>query len=233
MRTLAIIPARGGSKRLPGKNTKPLFGKPLIGWTIEFAKSIPWFDEIQVSTDSKEIAAECAEFGVTVERLRPGALATDDATSLDVVLDILDWRRSSGVEFDTVVLLQPTTPIRIRERWDKAYTMLQNPECDGVVGVAHANTHPYLVVRDIGNGHIVPWDAQSVHVTRSQDYPAAYEINGAMYCVKVEKLVEQRTFIPEKCCYVVCPDKIENIDIDTQEDWELAEMLMGARLASI
>jgi CMP-N,N'-diacetyllegionaminic acid synthase len=227
MRTLAIIPARGGSKRLPGKNIKNLLGKPLIAWTIEFAKSVPWFDEIQVSTDSEEIAAICAEYGVEVSRLRPTKLASDEASSLDVVLDMLSWRRSEGVEFDTVALLQPTTPVRFMQRWTSAYDLLNGVSCDGVISVTQTDTHPYLVVRDIGNGFLEPWDLNSNKVTRSQDFPLAYKINGALYWMKVNALLEQRTFFPNKCRYVEFKDKVESIDIDTLFDWQLAEILIA------
>lgn len=227
MRTLAIIPARGGSKRLPGKNLKLLFNKPLIAWTIEFAKSVPWFDEIQVSTDSQEIAAVCEQYGVTVSRLRPAELATDESSSLDVVLDVLQWRQSSGGEFDAIALLQPTTPVRFLERWMAAHNLLEQKYCEGVIGVSPVNTHPYLVYRESGDGLLVPWDERAKTITRSQDFPPAHEINGALYWIMVRALLEQQTFVPKRCCYVSCSNSVENIDIDTDFDWRLAEMLIA------
>lgn len=224
MRTLAIIPARGGSKRLPGKNIKLLCDKPLIAWTLEFAKAIPWFDEIQVSTDSAEIAAACVEYGVEVPRLRPANLATDEARSVDVVLDILNWRRSNGVEFDAVALLQPTTPVRFVQRWDLAQILLNGGDCEGVIGVSPANTHPYLAFHDTSDGFLEPWVVNPKSATRSQDYPPAYAVNGALYLIKVDALLEQQTFTPKKCRYVVCTESVESIDIDTLFDWRVAEM---------
>jgi len=224
MRTLAIIPARGGSKRLPGKNIKQFFDKPLIAWTIEFALTVPFFDEIQVSTDCPEIATVCAAYGVEVTRLRPAELATDEASSVDVVLDVLDWRRSSGVEFDTVALLQPTTPVRFLERWNAAQNLLNSSACEAVISVSLADTHPYLIFRDSSDGYLEPWAANPSRVTRSQDYPPAYAINGALYLVKVDALVEQRTFIPKQTRAVLCTETVENIDIDTSLDWCVAEM---------
>lgn len=233
MRTLAIIPARGGSKRLPGKNLKLLFGKPLIAWTIEFAKSVPWFDEIQVSTDSEEIAAICADYGIQVHRLRPAKLATDEASSVDVVLDVLSWRRSDGVEFDAVALLQPTTPVRFMERWDAAQNLLNNSDCEGVIGVSPADTHPFLAFRDSAEGFLEPWVTNPSGITRSQDYPSAYAVNGALYLVKVNALIEQRTFFPKKCRAVPCTERIENIDIDTPFDWRVAEMIIADWLSHV
>ena len=227
MRTLAVIPARGGSKRLPGKNIKRLDDKPLIAWTIEFAQSVPWIDEIQVSTDNAEIAAVCAAYGVEVPRLRPAELATDEASSVDVVLDVLNWRRSNGVEFDAVALLQPTTPVRFLQRWNLAQSLLGGGDCDGVIGVSAAASHPCVTFRDVGNGFLTPWVANPGKLTRSQDYPPAYEVNGALYLIKVDALAEQRTFLPTKCRSVQCTERVESIDIDTPLDWRVAEMIMA------
>ncbi len=227
MRTLAVILARGGSKRLPGKNIKELSGKPLIAWTIEFAKSVTWFDEIQVSTDSEDIAKTCALYGVNVTRLRPAELATDDAKSVDVVLDVLNWRGSENANFDVVALLQPTTPIRYLERWEKAKIFLKDDACEGVIGVSAAETHPYLTYRDSSDGFIKPWIPESVGITRSQDYPPAYAVNGSLYLVKVNALLVQKTFLPIRCKYVECTERVESIDIDTPNDWMIAEGMIS------
>lgn len=226
MRTLAVIPARGGSKRLPGKNIRRLGDKPLIAWTTDFAKSVPWFDEIQISTDSMEIAAVCAEHGIAVTRLRPPELATDEAGSIDVVLDVLDWRRAEGAEFDAVALLQPTTPVRLMQRWETARALL-NDGCEGVVGVSPAETHPFLIFRDAADGYLEPWVSNPGKITRSQDYPPAYAVNGSLYLTTVDALLEQRTFFPRKSRPVVCTEQVENIDIDTPFDWQAAEMLIA------
>lgn len=226
MRTLAVIPARGGSKRLPGKNIRQLDGKPLIVWTIEFARSVTWFDEIQVSTDSLEIAAICFEHGIPVTRLRPARLAMDEASSLDVVLDILNWRRDEGVEFDAVALLQPTTPVRLMHRWNAARAML-NDGCDGVIGLSLAERHPFLLFRDSASGYLESWVSNPLGITRSQDYPSAYSVNGALYLVRVDALIDQRTFFPQKSRGILCTELVESIDIDTEFDWRVAEMLIA------
>lgn len=231
MRVLAVIPAREGSKRLPGKNTRQLFNKPLIAWTIEFAKSIPWFTDIEVSTESEEIAAVGASHGIQIRRLRPTKLASDEATSIDVVLDVLHWKRSSNQEFDAVALLQPTTPVRFMQRWDAAYDLLKRGDCDGVIGVSLADTHPYNLFRNSVDGYLESWVANPANVTRSQDYPPAYAVNGSLYLITVESLIEQRTFFPIKCRPVLCLENVENIDIDTSFDWHVAEMLIADWLA--
>jgi len=226
MRVLAVIPARSGSKRLPGKNIRLLFDKPLIAWSIEFAKSITWFTDIQISTDSMDIAAVCYNHGFEVPRLRPAELATDEATSIDVVLDILSWKHSKGQVFDAVALLQPTTPIRFPQRWTVAFDLLNNNDCEGVIGVCLADTHPYLTFKNSADGFLESWVTRPAGVIRSQDYPPAYAVNGALYLTKVASLVEQRTFFPMKCRSVLCPERVENIDIDTLFDWRVAEMLI-------
>ncbi|MEQ6341924.1 MAG: acylneuraminate cytidylyltransferase family protein [Gammaproteobacteria bacterium] len=231
MRVLAVIPARGGSKRLPGKNTRQLFDKPLIAWSIEFAKSIPSFTDIQVSTDSAEIAAVCSSHGIEVPRLRPVELATDEATSIEVVLDVLSWKRANGQEFDAVALLQPTTPIRFAQRWVAAFDLLNSDDCEGVIGVSLADTHPYLTFKNSADGFLEPWLTNPSGVTRSQDYPPAYAVNGALYLIRVGSLVEQRTFFPKKCRLVLCSERVENIDVDTPFDWRVAEMLIADWMA--
>jgi len=226
MRTLAIIPARGGSKRLPGKNVRLLGDKPLIGWTIEFAKSVSWFDEIQVSTDRKEIATVCAKHDIVATRLRPAELATDEASPVDVVLDVLNWRRNEGAEFDAVALLQPTSPVRLMQRWETARALL-NGGCEGVIGVSPADTHPFLAFRNSADGYLEPWVSNPGGITRSQGYLPAYTVNGALYLTRVDALIKQRTFSPQKCRPVLCTERVENIDIDTPFDWRMAEIIIA------
>jgi CMP-N,N'-diacetyllegionaminic acid synthase len=227
MRVLAVIPARGGSKRLPGKNTKPLFGKPLICWTIDFAKTISWISELQVSTDSREIASMCLAGGVVVERLRPANFATDEASSVDVVLDLLNWLEFSGKVFDAIAFMQPTTPVRYPERWQAAYESLTRSDVEGVVGVSISDVHPFLHFKKNEQGFLAPWVDNPMGVTRSQDYPFSCSINGSLYLIKVDAFKAQRTFIPKKCVPILCSDQVENIDIDTSLDWRLAEILIS------
>ena len=227
MRVLAIIPARGGSKRLPRKNTKLLFGKPLICWTIDFAKSLSWVTELQISSDSPEIISTCVANGVAVDRLRPSVLATDEASSVDVVLELLQWLETQEKFFDAVALMQPTTPIRYAERWDDAYEILNNKDCDGVVGVSVSEVHPYLHYKKNQSGCLEPWVNNPIGATRAQDYPFSCSVNGSLYMIKVDVLKEQRTFFPKKCMPIMCLDQVESIDIDTSFDWRVAELLIS------
>src|SRR5664280_2509033 len=117
---LAIIPARGGSKGLPGKNIKLLSGKPLIGWTIEQSRKSQYIDEIFVSTDSIEIARVSEEFGVKVQHLRPDYLASDGASSMDVISHVISHYEANGSSFDFIILLEPTSPLRKENDIDQA-----------------------------------------------------------------------------------------------------------------
>jgi CMP-N,N'-diacetyllegionaminic acid synthase len=227
MSVLAVIPARGGSKRLPGKNIKMLFDKPLIYWTIDFARSLTWVTEIEISTDSHEIVSACECYGISIDRLRPTTLATDEAGSVDVVLDLLGWLEGCGKTFEMVALLQPTTPIRYIERWNTAYNTLNKSDADAAVGVSLSEVHPYLHFKKKSNGYLDPWITNQSGVTRSQDYPFSCSVNGSLYLIKVDALKKERTFLPQKCVPIICADEVENIDIDTLLDWRIAEILIS------
>lgn len=232
MRILAVIPARGGSKRLVGKNIKPLLGKPLLGWSIEFAQKSQLFAEIYVSTDCDQIAKIAAGFGADPLRLRPPALATDTATSLDVVIDALDWYAQKREVFDCVALIQPTTPVRLVERWAAAIDYVKKSDCDAVIGVRNAVDHPYLIYAKGDDHFLKAYCNPGTVSTRAQDLPDAYCINGALYLAKVHELRRSLSFCPPRTRPVICDLEVENIDIDTQEDWCAAEKIMSSWIAA-
>lgn len=223
MKTLAVISARGGSKRLPGKNVKSFLGKPLITWSMEFALNNPCFSELYVSTDCQEISDVAASFGSKHSRLRPAEYATDTATSADVVLDALDWFEGQGTVFDCVALLQPTTPVRLNARWDEAFDIVRSSRADAAVGVRVALDHPYLCYDRSDRGYLAPYCPTASNITRSQDLPAAFCVNGALYLVTVPAFKKTRSFCPPRTRPVLCLENVENIDIDTAEDWAIAE----------
>jgi CMP-N-acetylneuraminic acid synthetase len=223
VKTLAVIPARGGSKRLPGKNTRSFLGVPLIGWSISFALKMDRFDKVVVSTDSEEIAKASRSAGVEVPYLRPAALSTDTASSAEVVLDVLARERQNN--FDLVALLQPTSPVREPARWQEAFAHLEFGECDAVIGVAPARTHPFHVFHREEGGVLRPFaDPQGVRL-RSQDLPPAVQVAGNMYLIRSAVLEQQRSFFPTRTVGVLCDQPCEAFDIDTETDWVTAEAI--------
>lgn len=225
MKTLAIIPARGGSKRLPGKNTKPLRDVPLIGWSIRFAQAYPRFDKVVVSTDAPDIAAASLAEGLPVPRLRPEHLATDTASSVDVVLDVLDREAEAGQLFDLVALLQPTSPMRDARRWDEAFAKLDDSGIDAAIGVAPAKTHPFHTFQLDQGGVLLPLHGPEALKLRGQDLPQALAVAGNLYLVRVRALQQYRTFFPERSVGIVCDGPFETVDIDDELDWLVAQTI--------
>lgn len=218
MRILALIPARGGSKRLPGKNIRMLGDKPLIVWTIDAAKGIPEICDILVSTDSSEIAEICKESGVLVPWLRPTELATDTASSVDVALHALDWYEAKHGTVDGLLLLQPTSPFRTKENICTGIALFAKYEYSSVVGVSPTHTHPMWTLK-IENGYLVPFIPGDGLQTRSQDLQSAFVVNGSVYLVNPYDLRSKKTFVGPKSKAFVIESCQETLDIDTEWDW--------------
>jgi CMP-N-acetylneuraminic acid synthetase len=224
METLAVIPARGGSKRIAGKNVRPFLGVPLVAWTMRFARTCSTFSRVAVSTDSEEIADIARSEGVEVHELRPAALATDTATSVDVALHALA-AESIDHAYEALALLQPTSPARLLERWDTARELISRGH-DAAVGVAPAHDHPlltYTMTPEATMEWFVP--RSSEQSLRSQDLPPAYAIAGCLYLIRSDVLREQRTFFPAGTAGVLCDAPYESLDIDTEADWVAAEAI--------
>ena len=227
MRTLAIIPARAGSKRLPGKNVRDFAGLPLVAWSIRFARALDRFDVVALSTDGEEIAAIGRAEGLDVPELRPAALSGDAASSAAVALHELDRLAARGERFYAIALLQPTSPVRYAERWTEAFAHLELGNVDAVVGVAPVRNHPFhTFARDV-DGQLTPFvtSRDDLRSLRSQDLPPAYAIAGNLYLVRVPVLYATGTFFPPSTVGVVCDHACESMDIDTQADWDMAEAL--------
>ena len=224
MGALAIIPARGGSKRLPGKNIRPFLGKPLIAWSIEFARQLPDVDIVHVSTDDREIAEIAGQFGAMPEFMRSSDAASDIASSASVVVECLDMFARQGRTFDSIALLQPTTPLREYARWEEAFAAVRDG-ADSAIGVRAMADHPWhALVRDT-SGCVSPVRPAGENDARSQDLPEAVIANGSLYLVTLECFARSGRFLGDKCYGVHCSGEHENIDIDTQSDWLEAEAL--------
>jgi len=199
MNILAIIPARGGSKGLLGKNIKPLLGKPLIGWTIEQAKASRYITEIFVSTDSQEIADVAETFGISVPELRPVELANDTATSASFVVYTIEKLRKEDKEFDYILLLEPTSPLRKSGDIDLAIELaIANPERNSVVSLGEVHMeHPMIVKKIDEKGNIIPYLEQNFVLTQRQEADKAYFPYGVVYLVKTNYFMETRKFYGE------------------------------------
>jgi CMP-N,N'-diacetyllegionaminic acid synthase len=221
VRILALITARGGTKRLPGKNIRLLGGVPLIVWSIEVAKDVPQICDILVSTDDPAIAEIARNAGAMVPWLRPAELATDSATSIDVGLHALDWYESQNGTIDGLLLLQPTSPFRRRATVRRGISLFCAHRNRPVVSVSPATSHPMWCVQVIGES-LRPYVEGGMHL-QCQELPLAYALNGAFYLVAPEDLRAQRSFYFDEACPLVISDPEESIDIDTDWDWMIAE----------
>lgn len=227
---LAIIPARGGSKRLPRKNILPIAGKPLIQWTIEASLDSKYIDSTFVSTDCSEIAETAKSCGAQVPYLRSDILSNDTATSMDVVLDAIDNYERSGQVFDFVLLLQPTSPLRTTGDIDGAIEMFQSKSADAVVSVTECEHSPLwsnTLPSDFSLSNFIP---DSVLKQRSQDLPKYYRLNGAIYLFNVKHVKEGISYLSLPRSFAYAMDKSHSIDIDDNFDFSVAEaFLMNAK----
>jgi CMP-N-acetylneuraminic acid synthetase len=230
MKILALIPARGGSKRLPGKNIRMLGGKPLIVWSINAARDIPEICDILVSTDDPAIAAVCKDAGASVPWLRPAELATDTASSVDVALHALDWYEAANGAVDGILLLQPTSPFRTRETVLRGIDVFRKSSNQPVIGVSPTCSHPLWTLKMEGD-HLVPFVETHGFETRSQDLPPALVVNGSFYLIAPQNLRDSRVFMGKTSKPLIIDSNSEVIDIDTEWDWCLAEYVLDRFLS--
>lgn len=229
MKILFLIPARGGSKGIPNKNIINLFSKPLIGYTIEECLQLSkLYDcEICVSTDSNDIKKVAENFGLHVPFLRPEHLSNDTASSESVLLHALDWYQNNGINFDFVVLLQPTSPLRKHNHIIDAinlYLENQKNSIDMIVSVKISKANPYFNLFEDNNNEMLTKLIKSSY-TRRQDCPITYEYNGAIYVININSLREKGILNFDKIKKYVM-DEISSLDIDEPNDLIFCETLM-------
>jgi len=233
MSIVAVVPARGGSKSVPRKNIRVIGGKPLIAWTIEAALKCRSLGRVITSTDDDEIAQIARQFGAEVPFLRPVDLASDTATSVDVVLHALDWlQQNEHAQPDFVMLLQPTSPLRTAEDIEAAVVLQREKQAEAVVSVCETAHPPQWLKRFGPNGELLPWESGvELEPSRRQEAALAYQQNGAIYLVKTVTLSRARTFLPERTFgYVMPPER--SVDIDSPWDFYLAELILKDKCAS-
>jgi CMP-N,N'-diacetyllegionaminic acid synthase len=225
LKTLALIPARGGSKGIPRKNIRLLAGKPLVAWSIQAALACPEIERVVVSTDDAEIAEISRRWGAEVPFMRPAELAQDDSPSMDTVLHAL----RQLPQFEAVVLLQPTSPLRTKADIQGCLAMAATEQARCVVSISEPASSPYWMFTLEPNGSLSKL-ISAPEVTRRQDLSPAYAINGALYYAQTEWLRANKNFLTaETLGYVMPPEK--SLDIDTPLDWKIAELLLLNSLA--
>jgi CMP-N,N'-diacetyllegionaminic acid synthase len=225
-KVLAIIPARGGSKGIPGKNIKRLQGKPLIAWTIQAAQGSKYLDKIIVSTDSAEIAKLANEYGAETPFVRPVELATDVTPGVDVILHTMTWFEEAKLDFGFLVLLQPTSPLRNSSQVDNALEIYAgDADVDAVVSVCEVEDHPFWMKRIDDKGYVHTYTDEIDIPDSRQELPLLYKNNGAIYICRWEVFSADKSFYKRNCKAFIM-DRHSSIDLDTMDDWKHVEYLL-------
>ena len=228
MRSLFLITARGGSKGIPHKNIKPLAGKPLICYAIDVARQFTDDENICLSTDDDAIIQTAEDYGLKVPFKRPDELASDTAGSYEVIMHALNFYESKGIQYDNIVLLQPTSPFRTKEdvegciaKYDEGFDM--------VVSVKPASSNPYYdIFEEDANGNLVISKGDG-KITRRQEAPKCYEYNGAVYVLNPASLKSMHMNDFKKIRFYEMSE-IHSVDLDTMLDWKYAELLIEEKL---
>lgn len=226
---LAVIPARGGSKRIPRKNIKLFRGKPMIVWSIEAALQSGCFDEVAVYTDDAEIADVARHWGASVPFMRPAELADDHTGTLPVVAHAINWYADQGRTPDYVCCIYPTAPLLLPESLSQAYERIVQTESPFCLGVANFGHPIQRALRMSATGHVSMFFAEYA-LTRSQDMEPAFHDAGQFCWGTAAAFLEGRFPMLQNSAAVVLP-RSRVVDIDTAEDWELAEALHAALAA--
>ncbi len=221
MMNLCIIPARGGSKRIPRKNIKPFMGKPIMAYSIEAALESGIFDEVMVSTDDEEFAEVAKQYGAKVPFMRSDATSNDYATTVDVLIEVVDMYKQQGKVFDTVCCLYSTAPFVTAERLKEAYSNLSD-EIDGCFTIVE---YSYPIQRSfiINESRIIQMRYPEHLMSRTQDLEKTYHDAGQFYFMKTTSMLQEKTVWCKRTKPLILSE-LEVQDLDTQTDWKLAEM---------
>ena len=218
MSGIAIITARGGSKRIPKKNIRAFCGKPIIAYSIEAALKSGVFDEVMVSTDSKEIADIASGYGAVIPFMRSGKTSDDHATTADVILEVLEEYKKLGKKFDTFACIYPTAPFIDGIKLSKAFNVLR--EADAVISVVRFSFPPQRAFV-ISEGNVI-FQYPQYERTRSQDLEPVYHDCGQFYMCRTDLFLKHHSLIlPRTKPFILLDEEVQ--DIDTESDWIIAE----------
>lgn len=224
---LVVIPARGGSKGIPRKNIKLLNGKPLIHYTIEAAQSIFDSSRICVSTEDFEIDTIAKQTGLSYTYFRPEKLATDTSSSHEVILDVIEHYQNQGLTFETIILLQPTSPFRTSKHILEAIKLYESSECEMVVSVKETKCNPYFNLfeeNELGDLEL----SKKGNFTSRQSAPKTYEYNGAIYIFSKDT-IQSKQFSEFERIKKYEMSAIDSVDLDEPLDWKLAELIFNEK----
>jgi N-acylneuraminate cytidylyltransferase/CMP-N,N'-diacetyllegionaminic acid synthase len=225
MKTLAIIPARGGSKGIPDKNIRTLGGKPLIAWTIKAALEAGGIDRVIVSTDSQKILGVAQVYGAETPFVRPQEIALDNTPGVVPIIHAAQWMIDhDGYLPDYVVCLQPTSPFRSHLDIDQAIQLLKSTEAESVVSITRLDHNPNWMLKMDKEGRLVNFIAGGTSVNTRQEMEPVYELNGAIYLIRTDILLKRKTFFVDEVYGYIMP-KERSIDIDTPWDFYLADLV--------
>ncbi len=229
MTVLGLVPARGGSKGVPGKNLRPLAGHSLLDYTARAARASGVIDRLVLSTDSDQIGEAGRQAGLDVPFVRPAALADDASPMIDVVRHAVETLAADGWMPDLIVLLQPTSPLRQPAHIRQAVAMLTGTDADSVVSVVELPRHhsPDYVMR-LDDGLLQPFLPEGARVARRQDARPAYSRDGTVYAFRRSTLERYGNIYGERCRALLV-DAADSLSIDTPADWQMAERLLMAR----
>lgn len=221
MSVIAIITARGGSKRIPKKNIKEFYGKPMLAYAIEAAKGAGIFDEIMVSTDSEEIAEVARKYGANVPFMRSERTANDFATTFDVLEEVVNEYKKQGKFFDELCCIYPCVPFLTSKTLKDSYKLMKQTKANALQPVCKYPA-PVEWAMKIENGLLIPNDRESLKI-RSQDLTPKYFDAGMFYFCNTEIMLKEKTVVPTNTSgYII--DESECQDIDTPDDWKMAEI---------
>ena len=230
MRNIAVIPARSGSKGLPDKNIRLVNGKPLLAYTVEAALDSGCFDVVHVSTDSEMYADIARTYGADVPFLRSAELASDTANTWDAVREVLKRYAEMGKTFETVMLMQPTTPLRTGEDVKAAYKLMNEKKAKSVIAVCEVDHSPLWCDMIPEDGSMKGFGRKDLAWVTRQELKPFYRVNGAIYLLSVaDNTITDDDDIYENDCYALFMDRKKSIDVDCEDDLDLVEFMLARR----